>query len=80
MLQRWETNILPEREEDDQLDAQQLHERLVLFDLVPDLEIELEDAVHGKGHAEALEDLDPNVRKSRVQRVLTEPVGGLRYE
>lgn len=74
------TYILPEGEEDHQLDAQQLHERPVLLDLVPDLEIELEYAVHGEGHTEAFEDLDPNVRKSWVQRILAEPIGGLRYE
>lgn len=43
------TYRLPEREENDQLDRQNLQEWLILADVILDLNVELDQAVHGDG-------------------------------
>jgi hypothetical protein len=45
-----DTYILPKREENDELDAEDLEERLVLDQVILELEIELNEAVHGDCH------------------------------
>lgn len=61
------TYILPEGEEDHQFDARELENGLVLSDVVFDLVVELNDAVHGDCDAECVKDRNPNVGKCWIQ-------------
>lgn len=62
---------LPEGEEDDQLDAQHLHKRLVLGQIFLQLDVELDHEEHGYRYCQGLKCEHPDMRKSRVQRSLT---------
>jgi hypothetical protein len=67
-MDQYETYILPEGEEDDELDAGDLHQQSVALQLAFQLNVELDDAEHGDSDADGFKDLDPNVSKSGAQR------------
>lgn len=61
---------MPEGEENHQLDANDLQRRSVLVQLLLELDIELHQTEHSNGNTGTLKTHDPDVSKSRVQRVL----------
>lgn len=74
-----QTYGLPEREEYHKLDADDLHSRPVLAQLVLQLDVELHQTEHRNSHAGAFKADYPNVRESRVQRVLAVSAKHFRY-
>lgn len=62
------TYSLPKGKEYHELDAQDLHEWLVLGKIVLELDIELDQAVHGYSHRSSFEDHDPDMAKCWRQR------------
>ena len=46
---------MPEGEEDDEFDGEDFHEGSVFGDVVPDLDVELDETVHGDADAEAFD-------------------------
>lgn len=73
-----DTYRLPERKEDDQLDAQNLQERFVFSQVISELYVELNETKHRNRDAGTLETLHPDVRELRVQARGTVPVVKLR--
>ncbi len=69
---------LPEAQENDQLDRSNLEKWFVLADVVLDLYVELDQAVHGDGDGNGLEYHDPDVRKRWTERFKTIQVERLR--
>jgi hypothetical protein len=65
------TYRLPKGEEDHQLDANNLQRRPVLAQLLFQLNVKLHQAKHSNSNTDAFKDNHPNMRKSRVERVLT---------
>ena len=61
---------MPKAEEDDEFDAEDLHERLVLCKIILELNIELDEAVHGYCHGCGFEYHDPDMAESRTERGL----------
>lgn len=59
---------LPETQENDQFDGGHLQQRLVLSNVVFNLHIKLDQAIHRNSHSHRLENHDPNMRKGRVER------------
>lgn len=74
------TYRLPKREEYHKLDADDLHSRPVLAQLVLELDIELHQTEHRNCHTGALKADYPNVRERRVQRVLAVSAKHLRND
>ena len=70
---------LPEREEDDQLNANDLKRRPVLAQLLLELDVELHQAEHSHSNTGTLKTHHPDVSKGRVQRVLAVPPKNFRY-
>lgn len=71
------TYRLPERKEDNQLDREDFQERAVLLDIILDLNVELDQAVHRNTDTNGLNDDNPNIRKSRTERFFTISPGSL---
>jgi hypothetical protein len=65
-----DTYILPEREENDELDADDFEERLVLGQVCLELEIELDETVHGDCDRCSFKAQYPNVSKGWAERRL----------
>jgi hypothetical protein len=63
--------VLPEGEEDDELDAEDFDERMVLSNVVLDLHVELNETEHGYCDCDGIEAQHPNVSKRRVERGIT---------
>ena len=74
------TYTLPETEEDDQFNRQQLQDRLVLTNVTSYLKVELEDTVHGDCDTNRVENLHPDMAKGRVQAGVAVPPSCLRDE
>lgn len=74
------TYRLPKREEYHKFDADDLHSRPVLAQLVLELNVELHQTEHGNSYAGAFEADDPNVRESRVQRMFAVSAKHLRHD
>jgi len=64
---------LPKREENHQLDANDLQRRPVLAQLILELDIKLHQTEHSNSNTDTFKTHDPDVSKSRVQRVLAVP-------
>ena len=64
---------LPEGEENHQLNANYLKRRPILAQLILELDVKLHQAEHSNSNTRALKAHNPNVRKSRIQRVLAVP-------
>lgn len=64
-------NGLPETQEDDKFDGQDFEQRSVLRNIGPNLNVELDNAVHGNGDSNRLNDHDPDVCKDRIQGLET---------
>lgn len=64
------TYALPKGEENDQLDAQHFQKRPVLGQILLELDVELDEAEHGDGDRDGLEDLHPDVGVDGRQAVL----------
>lgn len=62
---------LPEREEDHQLDADNLESRSVFAQFLLELNVELHQAKHSHRDTGTFEAYNPNVRECRVERMLT---------
>jgi len=71
---------LPKGEEDDELDADELEAGAVRSKRVFQLDVELNEAVHGDGDGDTLKDESPDVRKCRIVRRLTVATVGLRSD
>lgn len=72
------TYRLPKAQENDQLDAQQLQERLMRLQIFSQLKVELNQAIHSNRDTSTLEPRHPNMRKRRVERVFAISVCGFR--
>ena len=57
---------LPETEENDQLNTQDLQERSVLGEIVLELQVELNEHEHGDSDRSTLKDHNPDVRECWV--------------
>lgn len=57
---------LPEGEEDNELDGDNLDEKLLLLEGVLELDVDLDEAEHGNGDGDGIEDDDPDVSKDRA--------------
>ena len=68
---------LPETQKDDEFDGRDLEKRFVLSDVVLDLDIELDKAVHGNRDGDCLEAHDPDVREGGIERLETIQAGRL---
>lgn len=58
---------LPERKENDELDAEKLEERLVRLDFVRDADVKGNQKVHGDRDGNDVEEHGPEMRKRRMQ-------------
>ncbi len=67
---------LPETQEDDQLDGGDLQQGLVSADILPDLNVKLDQAIHGDGNCNGFNDHDPDMGKGRAERFETVEVKG----
>lgn len=68
------THCLPKREENDQLDAKDLEERLVFRKIFFELQVKLDQAKHGHGDRSTFEAHYPYVRERRVERRFAVPI------
>lgn len=68
---------MPEREENNQLYRNKLENRLLVLNVLLDLVVELNQAVHGNGDSDCIKAGDPNVREFWAKRGLAVPVRGL---
>jgi len=60
---------LPETEENDEFDRENLEQRLMLLNVDSELDIELDDAVHGYSDGDCFDYQDPYVSKGWVKRL-----------
>jgi len=60
---------LPETEENDEFDGENLKQRLMLRNVASELDIELDDAVHGYSDGDCFDYQDPYVSKGWVKRL-----------
>lgn len=69
--QKRDDDGLPETEEDDQFDSNNLQNGFMLSYVLFDLEVKLNDAVHGHTDSDTLYDHDPDMCKRWIQRFQT---------
>ena len=71
---------LPETEKDDQFNGGDFQQRFVLADVVLDLDVELDQAVHRDGDGDCFENHDPYVRECWTERFETIKISSLGYD
>lgn len=70
-------NGLPERKKDDEFDGKDFEEGAMLLDVVAELDVELNEAIHGDGNSDGFNDHEPDMGEGRVEGGKTVPVKGL---
>jgi hypothetical protein len=68
---------LPEAEEDDELNGNDFQQRFVMSDVIADLDVELNETVHGDGDCAGFDNHDPNVGESRIEGLEAVSIEGL---